>query len=256
MKFEGQATIAYYRSGAAHGFPLVLSSSLGTTAKMWSPQLARLGDDHSMITYDHRGHGRSAAPVGPYGLDDLGQDVLDLLDFLSIGSADFVGLSLGGMVGMWLALNAPARIRRLALLCTYAEVTAPEMFRNRAALVRNEGTKSIVDNSIKRWFTHGFRKENPVLVRRFEANLEAVSDEGYASCCEAIATMSINSRLDEIDVPTLVVAGTQDTGATPRLVHALAESIPGSRFEMVDAAHLASVEQAKLVNSLLVDHFC
>lgn len=247
--------IGHYRSGNPDGFPLFLSSSLGTTAAMWDPQRDALGESHAVVTYDHRGHGGSEAPPGPYTLDELGGDVLRLMDRLSVATADFAGLSLGGMVGMWLAENAPERIRRLALLCTYAEVASPDMWRQRAETVRNLGTESMIEGSIERWFTSDYRQSHQDTVASFEDMLGSVPDEGYASCCEAIATMSIDSGLDQIQSPTLVIAGTRDVGATPEIGRALAGAIPGARYAEVDAAHLASVEQTQPVSNLLVEHF-
>lgn len=254
MTNRSSPQIAHYRRGTPAGFPVILSSSLGTTASMWDPQREALGQEREVVTYDHRGHGSSDSPAGPYTLDDLGGDVLRLMDRLSIAAADFVGLSLGGMVGMWLAENAPDRIRRLALLCTYAEVTSRGMWHERAETVRQLGTDSMIEASIERWFTSDFRQAHPGEIVVFEDMLRNVSDEGYASCCEAIATMSIDTGLDTISAPTLVIAGTRDPGATPEIARALADAIPGARYAEVDAAHLASVERAEEVSNLLVEH--
>jgi 3-oxoadipate enol-lactonase len=247
--------IAHYRHGDPDGFPLILSSSLGTTAAMWDPQLELLGRKAAIVTYDHRGHGGSYTPDGPYTLDDLGGDVVQLMDSLSITTADFAGLSLGGMVGMWLAENSPNRVRRLALLCTYADVATPKMWIERATTVRDKGTESMLDGSLERWFTPGFRRSHPETVAEFGDMLRSVPDEGYASCCEAIGTMAIDAGLDRIESPTLVIAGTRDQGATPEMVSALAGTIPRARYAEVDGAHLASVERASEVTSLLLDHF-
>lgn len=248
-------TIAHYSAGDTSGFPLVLSSSLGTTAEMWQPQLEHLGLGRHLISFDHRGHGSSTTPQGGYTLSELGQDVLELLDSLEIAQADFAGLSLGGMIGMWLAENAGSRIRNLALVCTYAHVASPAMWTERAASVRELGTVSVIDSSLERWFTDDFRRSDPDVTERFGSLLAGVSSEGYAGCCEAIASMDIESKLDDIEVPTLVIAGTQDVAAPPELVRGLAESITGARYAEVRAAHLANVEQADLVGSMLAEHF-
>lgn len=247
--------ITHYETGTSGGSPLILSSSLGTTAQMWDPQLEALGTHHRVITYDHRGHGRSSIPPGPYTLAGIAGDVLDLMDDLSLDSVDFAGLSLGGMVGMWIAENAPSRIRRLALLCTYATVTDPTVWAERAALVRSEGTAPIVDASIERWFTPEFRGTHSDLADRFADSLRAMSAVGYASCCQAIESMTIDTRLEAIEAPTLVVAGRHDLGASPEMTRALASSIPNARYEEVEGAHLASVEQSARVSELLSNHF-
>lgn len=249
--------IAHYEYGRrdADSIPLILSSSLGTTAEMWAPQVEALSETFHVITFDHRGHGQSAVPLGPYSLADLGRDVIGLMDTLSIEKANFAGLSLGGMVGMWLGINTPERVERLALLCTYAEAASPRSWHERAAQVRESGTEALLETSIEGWFTAAFRSSNPHTVEEFRRMLASVPDEGYAGCCEAIATMTVANGLGDITAPTLVVAGAHDTGATPELSHRLTASIPEAHFAEVSAAHLASVEASADVSSLLHDHF-
>jgi len=249
--------IAHYEHGRRDegSTPLILSSSLGTTSEMWAPQVEALSETFHLITFDHRGHGRSAVPPGPYDLADLGRDVLDLMDTLSIEKANFAGLSLGGMVGMWLGINSPERVERLALLCTYAEAASPVLWHERAAQVRESGTEALLEASIERWFTAAFRSSNPHTVEGFRRMLASVSDEGYAGCCEAIATMTLSNELGNIAAPTLVIAGAYDTGATPEMSHRLTASIPDAHFAEVAGAHLANVEASAVVSSLLHDHF-
>lgn len=252
---ESQPKAAHYRSGNPDGPALILSGSLGTTAEMWQSQLRALEAEHLVIRYDHRGHGASPAPDGPYSLADLAMDVIDILDFYSVDRVDFAGLSLGGMVGMWLAQHAPARVGRLALLCTYAEAASPQMWGERARSVRQLGTDSVIASSTERWFTESFRRENQTLVDEYAFDLAEVADEGYAGCCEAIQTMDIASGLSQIAVPTLVIAGTYDVAASPETMRSLAGSIPDALYAEVEAAHLANVEKPEAVSELLVRHF-
>lgn len=247
--------IAYERIGSTRGPALLLSSSLGTNREMWEPQIAALSERFQVIAYDHRGHGSSPVPDGPYSLADLGDDVIDLLDRLSIERASFAGISLGGMVGMWLGVNAPDRVDRLALLCTFAESPSREMWVERAATVRESGTGVMVEPSIDRWFTAGYQEAQPDSVNRFRRMLEHTPDEGYAGCCEAIATLAMGDSLHRISATTLVIAGTHDAGATPDIGRRLASSIPGARYAEVKAAHLANVEAPGAVSSLLMEHF-
>lgn len=248
-------TIYHHETGSEDAPALILSSALGTTAEMWQPQLPDLSTRFRVITYDHRGHGRSSVPPGPYSLADLASDVLGLMDELTISAADFAGLSLGGMVGMWLGVYAPQRVMRLALLCTFAEIDSPELWTERAKTVRDSGTASMIDASIDRWFTTDFQQSNPQVVARYREVLAAVPDEGYAACCEAIRAMDVASHLNEIEAQTLVIAGTHDAGATPAVGRGLAQAIPNGRFEEVEAAHLANVEKPDAVSGLLIDHF-
>lgn len=249
--------IAYFEYGRrdTDSTPVILSSSLGTTSEMWAPQVEALSEAFHVITFDHRGHGKSLVPPGPYSLDDLGGDVIGLMDALSIERANFAGLSLGGMVGMWLGINAPERIESLALLCTFAEADSPALWHERAARVRESGTEVLLEPSIERWFTAAFRSSNPHTVEDFRRMLASISDEGYAGCCEAIATMTVANGIGGISAPTLVVAGTYDTGATPELSHRMTAAIPDAHFAEVSAAHLANVEASADVSSLLHDHF-
>lgn len=247
--------VAYEERGRRHLPAVVLASSLGTTAEMWADQVESLSKSFRVIAYDHRGHGRSPVPPGPYTLDELAGDVIFLMDRLGIERARFAGLSLGGMVGMWLGANAPHRVDRLALLCTFAEVPSRQMWRDRAAHVRTSGTASMEDASIDRWFTPEFQDGNPDVVRRYREILAGIPDEGYAGCCEAIETLDIASSLARISVPTLVISGSNDGGATPEIGRGLAASIPGARYAEVAGAHLANVERPGEVAGMLSQHF-
>ncbi|MCG5214548.1 3-oxoadipate enol-lactonase [Streptosporangium sp. KLBMP 9127] len=233
---------------------LVLASSLGTTSSMWDPQ-ADLADRFRVIRYDHRGHGRSAVPAGPYTLADLGGDVLDLLDRLGVERAHFAGLSLGGMVGMWLASHAADRIDRLALLCTSARLGPAQMWTDRADAVLRDGTASLADAAVTRWFTPGFRERRPDVAGSYRTMVAETSDAGYAACCLAIRDMDLTDDLAGISAPTIVIAG-EDDPATPADPHgrAIAAGVSGARLVMVPGAHLASVEQPDLVSGLLLDH--
>ncbi|MEU5904551.1 3-oxoadipate enol-lactonase [Micromonospora sp. NPDC047467] len=242
--------------GPATAPVLLLGSSLGTTSAMWEPQVAALAQRFRVIRYDHLGHGRSAVPAGPYTLDLLGRELLRTLDDLDVPQVHCAGVSLGGMVGMWLAAHAPDRVRRLALLCTSASLGPPAQWWDRAATVRAAGLPVIADAVVSRWFTPAFAAARPDVVTAYRAMLTATSPAGYAASCEAIATMDLRPDLGRVVAPTLVVAGADDP-ATP-LEHAreIVGRIPGARLAVVPAAaHLANVEQPEQVSRLLRDHF-
>src|SRR5918998_4667970 len=164
---------------------LVLSNSLGSTLGMWDDQAPFLRERFRLVRYDHRGHGGSPVPSGPYRIEDLGRDVLGLLDRLEVERFSFCGLSIGGMVGMWLAGEAPERVERLVLCCTSARFP-PDTFDSRARTVRAEGVSAIADAVVERWFTPAFREASPEVVERARRMLLDTPDEGYASCCEAV----------------------------------------------------------------------
>jgi 3-oxoadipate enol-lactonase len=250
-------SVAVHHAEHGDGPPLILSASLGATAAMWEPQLAALGERFRVIAYDTRGHGRSPVAPAPYDLPDLGGDVLALLDRLGIERASFAGLSLGGMTGMWLAAHAPARIDRLALLCTSPHMPPASAWRERAAAVRDAGTTAAVaDAVVARWLTPGFAERRPEVRDELRDMIASTPAEGYAACCGAIERMDLRGDLARITAPTLVVAGADDP-ATPPGEHArlIAEGVAGARLEVVaGAAHLASYERPEQVTALLLDH--
>jgi 3-oxoadipate enol-lactonase len=242
--------------GPDAGEPLLLGGSLGTTLAMWEPQLPALTRTHRVIRFDHRGHGRSPAPPGPYTLDDLGGDVLALMDRLGLQRASYVGLSLGGMVGQWLAINAPERIARLTLISTSAHMPPPEGWHERAAAVRRASTTAVIaDAVLGRWFTPGFAERRPQVVAHYRGMVSASPPDGYAACCEAIAAMDLRAGLGRIAAPTLVLVGAQDPSTPPPHAETIARGVPGARLEVLDpGAHLLNVERDDEVTSLIRDH--
>jgi 3-oxoadipate enol-lactonase len=245
-------TLYHELAGSPDAPPLLLGGSLGTDLGMWDGQL-ELAERFHLVRFDHRGHGGSPAPPGPYAIPDLGRDVIALMDTLDLVRASFCGLSIGGMVGMWLAAEAPERIDRLILLCTTARMPNGAAYAERAAFVREAGdTAPIADAVVARWLTPGYAAAHPPECARLEAMLLATSAEGYAGCCEAIAGMDLSARLPRIIAPTLIISGADDPATPPALQAKIAEAVPGARHEIVGpAAHLASVEQPALVNQLI-----
>lgn len=241
--------------GPADAPVVVCSSSLGTDHTMWEPQLDALARSFRVVRYDTRGHGASPAPPGPYTIDELAGDVIGLLDRLGIGRASFCGLSLGGMTGMALARLAPERFDRLVLVCTSARLGPPEAWYERASLVRAKGTDAVTGGIVGRWFTPAFVEARPDVVERFVADLRACSDEGYASCCEAIAVLDELDALRSVTHPTLVIAGADDPATPPDHAEAIVDAMANARLAVVDgAAHIANVERPDEVTRLVADH--
>jgi 3-oxoadipate enol-lactonase len=246
-----------HRVDGPQGAPsVVLSNSLGATWQMWDPQLPALTATKRVARYDHRGHGASPTPPGPYDIADLGADVIALLDRLAIEATSFVGLSLGGMVGMWLAAHHPSRIETLALICTSALPGAETAWRTRASLVRNEGTAAVADAVVGRWFTPELAEREPELVSRMVAMVSATSAEGYAACCGVLERLDLRAECRRIGAPTLIVAGAEDPAMPPEQHgRVVSELIAGSRYvELSPAAHLVNVEQPEVVTGLLLEH--
>lgn len=245
-----------YRMERRQGAPvLVLSHAMGASMTMWDPQVTALSRDFTLLRYDHRGHGGSPAPAGPYTIEDLGQDLLRLLNRLELDRVSFCGLSLGGMVGLWVAANAPDRIDRLVACCSAARMMRPQDYAARAEQVRRDGMASIADAVVGRWFTPAFAARRPDTVAAIQTVLLSTPVEGYAGACEALAQMDLRDELRRIAAPTLVIAAEEDQSTPPELSREIADGIPGAELVLVpDAAHMASVEQPEAITGLIRGH--
>jgi 3-oxoadipate enol-lactonase len=233
---------------------LVLSNSIGSTSAMWDPQMPALSERFRVVRYETRGHAGAPVPDGPYALDDLGGDVVALLDRLGVVRVHFAGLSLGGMTGMWLAANAPERIDRLVLMCTSAMLSAEHDWPLRARTVREQGTGAVAEAVVERWFTPAYVEAHPDVAARMRAMVADTPPEGYAGCCDAIDAMDLVEDIARVKAPTLVIAGREDPATPPHHAEQIAGQIPGARLELVDAAHLASYERPDEVTKLILDH--
>lgn len=242
--------------GRADGAPIVLSASLGTTHALWERQLPVLAESYRVIRYDHRGHGGSPATPGDYSLADLGTDALALLDRLEIATTAWCGVSLGGMVGLWLAINAPERLNSLVVICSSAHAPPASRWLERAAAVREAGSTAVVaDAVLAGWFTPEFVRSDPQAVERAGGMLRSTPAGGYAGCCAAVASLDLRDGLARIELPTLVASAAQDTALPREHGLAIAAAVRGARFALIErAAHIANVEQPEVVNRLILDH--
>ena len=245
-----------HRVDGPEGAPvLVLANSLGTSWAMWDPQMPTLASRFRVVRYEHRGHGGTPAPPGPYRIEQLGGDVLELLDALGAEAASVCGVSLGGMVAMWLAAHAPERIDRLVLASTAAELPPPGQWIERAATVRASGPSVLLDGLMGRWFTAGLVDRRPEVRRLVADMLGQAEAEGYAGCCEAIAAMDQRDDLGAIRAPTLVIAGADDPVTPPSIALAVQAGIPGAALVVLaGAAHLANIEQPERFSAAVVEH--
>ncbi len=249
-------TALHHELAGPPGAPAVLlGGSLGTSLEMWAGQLP-LAAHLRLVRFDHRGHGASPVPAAPYEIADLGRDVLELMDRLELETASYCGLSIGGMVGMWLGAHAPERIDRLVLLCTSAHLPPPSAWRERAEAVLGAGSvEPIADRVLERWLTPEFAQRHPGVRAGLRAMLVATPAAGYAGCCGAIERMDLRAELARITAPTLVISGSEDPATPPEHQRTIAEAIPGARHETVGpAAHLAAVERPEAVNDLTREH--
>jgi 3-oxoadipate enol-lactonase / 4-carboxymuconolactone decarboxylase len=247
--------VTYRFDGPRRGSLLVLSNSLGLTMEMWEPQLSALTAHFRVLRYEHRGHGRNAAPPGPYAMSELGSDLLGLMDALEEPRASIVGLSLGGMVAMWVASLAPERVDRLALCCTAPVLGPPAPWAERAATVRAEGTGKLIDLLVPRWLTPETLSSRPGVTAELEAMLAAADPEGYASCCEAIAGMDQRDQLSAIQASTLVLAGADDPVVTPTAALDLQHAVAGAGLVVLPgASHLANLDQPEAFTDATLAH--
>ncbi|MDQ2642394.1 MAG: 3-oxoadipate enol-lactonase [Myxococcota bacterium] len=243
-----------YRIDGPDGAPvLLLSNSLGSTAAMWDSQVPALSSRFRVLRYDLRGHGASPLSPEPFDIGALGGDVLELLGELRLERVHFCGLSLGGMIGLWLGAHAPSRLDKLVLCNTAPKLGPAEIWNSRIEAVRQRGMAAIVTAVIERWFSSGFRDRNPAEVERARQMLLANDADGYAAACAAIRDMDQRADVLEIRVPTLIVAGRYDAATPPSESRWLAERIFGARLLELDAAHLSNVEAGPRFTASLLD---
>ena len=239
---SNDAQINYQTFGDATKPALIFSNSLGTNFKMWQAQIDFFQQDFFVICYDTRGHGASSAPQGPYSIDQLGQDVVNLLDHLNVEKAAFCGISMGGLTGQWLAIHRPERFNQVVVCNTAAKIGQEQAWNDRAALVREQGLQPIASTAASRWFTEPFIQSNATVVNNLQNDLAAGSAEGYASCCEALAKADVREQLKDITVPVLVVAGQQDPVTTVVDGQCMVERIANSQLFEINASHISNVE--------------
>lgn len=241
--------IHYTLTGASQGPVLIFSNSLGATLSMWDAQLEAFEPSFRVLRYDTRGHGDTLATPGPYSVEQLGQDVIALMDTLRIPTASFCGLSMGGMIGMWLARNAPDRLRKLVLCSTAVRIGTIESWNERIATVLRDGMMPIAPVVIQRWFTSDFRTHFPEATAGPLRMLQTAPPEGYAANCAAVRDGDLTSTVKHIAVPTLVVCGTHDAVTTPADSRFLTNNIPGSRYLELEGSHLCNIEAAERFNA-------
>ena len=232
--------------GPEHAPVLMLSNSLGTNLHMWDGQVAPFTRHFRLVRYDRRGHGQSDVPKGPYSMERLGRDVLAILDALKIERINWCGLSMGGMVGMWLGANAPNRINKLILSNTSSYMPDNSVWDARIKTARERGLAALVEGTLDRWFTKPFRERAPQAVEPIRQMFVATKVDGYVGCVEAIRAMEHRPLLAKITAPTLVIAGRHDPGTTLEAGEYIAEHIPGATLAVLEAAHIANVEQPQI----------
>jgi 3-oxoadipate enol-lactonase len=240
--------------GATEAPALMFSNSLGTPLEMWDTQAKRFASTHRVVRYDTRGHGQSAVTPGPYSFDQLGDDVLAILDALKIGTTVFCGLSMGGHTALWLGVNASARLNGLVVCNSAARIGAPSGWQERAATVRAGGTatmQELATTAPQRWFTPNFIARHPQAVQRAQRWIEQTDSDGYAACCDALSQSDLRQAIQTIAVPTLLIAGADDPVTTVADAEAMRTAIAGAQLAQVPASHLSNLEAPEAVDAAL-----
>lgn len=244
------ARLFYQVEGPADAPVVLFSNSLGTDLRMWDPQAQVFAGRFRVVRYDSRGHGRSDAPPGPYTLDLLASDALALLDSLSVARAYVCGLSLGGMVALWLVANHPDRIGRVVLADTAAKIGNETRWATRIAAVRAGGMRAIRETVVSGFLSEPFRQQRPDVALAVGDMVEGTPPEGYVAACEALRQADLHAALGSIATPALIIVGSRDESTPPTQARELHDAIAGSQLAILDgAAHLANMEQPDAFNA-------
>lgn len=233
---------------------LILSNSLGSTLAMWDHQIDLLTTTWRVLRYDTRGHGRSEVPPGPYRLDDLVADVIGLMDAHAVKEAAFMGLSMGGMTGLGLALAHPDRIRRVVCCDTRADASEgwAKLWNDRIQFVRDNGMAAMVPTTMQRWLMTSTRSAKPGCAKWLGDMIAATPIEGYIGCAAAIREIDYLKDLPRIKIPVLYVGGDSDAGAPPDVMQAMAKATPGAAYYTVPgAAHIANIDNPQGFNAAI-----
>ncbi len=255
MKIEANGIEIHY-TVEGDGPWVTLSHSLACDLRMWDEQARLLRDRFRVLRFDTRGHGRSAAPAGPYTLRELADDAFALLGALGIERTHWVGLSMGGMIGETFALEYPGRFDSLVLADTTSRrpPDAQKMWGERIRMAEQGGMQAVVESTLARWFTESFRKARPDVMARIGDGIRRTPVAGFAGCCQAISKVDLVERLKEIRCPVLVLVGEHDHGTPPHMAREIHANLPGSEFVVIpSASHLSNIEQPELFNRALLD---
>ncbi len=240
---------------AGSGPCVTLSHSLASNLHVWDGQMAALTKHYTVLRYDTRGHGASDAPAGAYTLEELADDAYELLQALGITHTQWVGLSMGGMIGQTFALRYPTALRGLVLADTTSRIPAEagSAWDERIRSVEAGGMAATAEATLVRWFTEPYRASNPRVIERIREYICSTPVLGFVGCCRAISTLNLTHRLREISCPSLVIVGEQDPGTPVETAREMHAAMAGSELVILaQAAHLSNVEQVNAFNDAVI----
>jgi 3-oxoadipate enol-lactonase len=233
----------YYEwSGEEHLPILVFSNGLGTNVHMWDSQVESFSQHFRLLRFDARGHGQSSVTPGPYTVEQLSGDIVHLLDALKIERAYFCGVSMGGLIGMFLGTNHAKRFHKITLCSTAAKIGTSDTWTTRIQTVQRGGMKAVADTVVDRWFTAGFRAKNSAELQRVRAMLEATNPDGYMASCAAVRDSDQRDTIGNIQLPCLIIVGSEDPGTPPTEAHFLQKTISGAQLVELQGSHLCNIE--------------
>ena len=242
----------FYRLDGDEGKPILMfSNPHGFTHELWEPQMAAMTSEFRVLRYDYRGHGRSEVWGGLYSLERAALDAVELIEGLGVGIVSFCGLSIGGMVGIWLAAHKPDLLSGMVLANTSLFLDPADHLRRRLALIEKSGMSPVVHDVIGRSLSKDFRRTNPATTEKLEQMVAGIPAAGYIAGGHAVLEMDLRALPEAIKLPVLVIAGSGDNSTPPRMGEEISRRIAGAGYALLDSAHLSNVEQAEEFNRLL-----
>ncbi|ASV31676.1 bifunctional 3-oxoadipate enol-lactonase/4-carboxymuconolactone decarboxylase PcaDC [Maribacter cobaltidurans] len=243
----------YKIQGTPNSPVLMFSNSLGADLTMWDDLVPHLLPYFRVLQYDTRGHGQSELTDGPYTIEMLGKDVIDLLDQLKIDKVYFCGLSMGGMIGQYLGIHHPNRLHKLIISNTDAKIGTAEGWKDRIKTINEQGMQAIVDGTMEKWFTKAFHSTHPYRIAEMREIFLANRIVGYTACCAALGAADFREDIKKISVETLIITGDEDEVTNVEQAKALQKEIAGAQLKVFNARHLPSTELPAYYAETLID---
>lgn len=247
-------TLTWYTVGDESARPLVMIHALGADSELWDAQLPQLSTMRRVVMVDLPGHGNSVAGPGPYTIRDLGEDALDVATTAGAGEFDLCGMSLGGLISLWISGHSPERVMSLIASNTAARIGSEELWQARIDAVTGGGMEAVSEQALARFFTSGFASEHPEVFDRTSRALLATDPAGYAACCAALRDADLRELVEAIRCPTLVIGGSDDNSTPPDQSFWLHEHIEGSALHILQGApHFANLEQPQAWTAVVAE---